>query len=61
MNKPRQLPLPFNRPPPRAAPVSLADVYDRLVRVEARLVQLMKHEGMTTDGRAPLPTNDQEK
>lgn len=31
-----------------------AEVVHRLVRIESRLVQLMKHQGMTTDGRSPI-------
>lgn len=32
----------------------------RLRRIESRLVSLMKHEGMTHDGRAPLPEGHHE-
>lgn len=53
--KPKQLSLPFDaaRRPPRNP--MLEEALRRLARVESRLVQLMKHQGMTSDGRAPLP------
>lgn len=37
---------PAAKPPP--------DVQKQLTRIESKLVQLMKHVGMTTDGRKPL-------
>jgi hypothetical protein len=43
-------------PPPEP---EKADVVRRLTRIESKLVQLMKHSGMTTDGRAPLHEDDQ--
>ncbi len=33
---------------------ALVDVQKQLTRMESKLVQLMKHVGMTTDGRKPL-------
>lgn len=30
------------------------DMQKQLTRIESKLVQLMKHVGMTTDGRKPL-------
>jgi hypothetical protein len=31
------------------------EILNRLRRIESRVVQLMMHEGMTSDGRNPLP------
>ena len=56
MNTPRpmkQLKLPLV---PRSGP-TLEHIMRRLARVESRLVQLMKHQGMTHDGTADLPTD----
>lgn len=41
--------------PPRGP--TLAEVMRRLVRMESRLVQLMKHQGMAHDGTADIPTD----
>ena len=53
----KQLKLPFDggpaRPPPTATTLNL--ILTRLARIESRLVQLMKHEGMKHDGRSALP------
>lgn len=38
--------------PPAAKPAP--DVAKQLTRIESKLVQLMKHVGMTNDGRKPL-------
>ena len=52
MNQPKQLKLPLR--PPRGP--SVQDCHTRLVRMESRMVQLMKHLGMKDDGRGhPLP------
>ena len=58
MTKPRQLNLPFDSPQrgSRSASPMLEDIIHRLVRMESRLVQLMKHQGMATDGRSPIVT-----
>lgn len=56
MNTPKQLKLPLQIAQPPRGP-TLADVLRRLARVESRLVQLMKHQGMTHDGAADLPTD----
>lgn len=49
------------RPTPKPAQGSSCgpEVIRRLARIEARLVQTMKHMGMQTDGRAPLPADEQ--
>lgn len=56
--KPKQLKLPFNRPPPPKAAGHdielLETILRRLTRMESRLVHLMQHAGMTGDGRAPF-------
>lgn len=43
------------RPPAKAPPQLTAAVNARLARIESKLTALMKHAGMTTDGRNPLP------
>lgn len=55
--RPRQLKLPFDGERPVRTPERLDEVVTRLARLESRLVQLMKHQGMTDDGRKPLPTD----
>ena len=40
------------KPKPGAKPAP--DLHKQLTRIESKLVQLMKHVGMTTDGRKPL-------
>lgn len=55
MKPPRQLPLPFARPARSVTPGSGTADSARLARIESRLVQLMKHLGMTSDGRVHLP------
>lgn len=55
--RPKQLSLPFDAPRRPGNPMR-DEVLRRLARIESRLVQLMKHEGMTSDGRSPLPATD---
>lgn len=46
-------------PAPRAGPSGgNAEVVTRLKRIESRVVQLMKHVGMKSDGRAALPEDE---
>ena len=54
--KPTQLKLPFNGARPRGP--TLAEVNARLVRIESRLVQLMKHQGMDHDGRTHMQPDE---
>ena len=56
VRRPKQLKLPFDSPP-KPTEQMLGDLIQRMTRLESRLVQLMKHQGMTTDGRAPLPAS----
>ena len=53
VRRPKQLRLPFDSPQ-KPADQMLGDLIQRMARLESRLVQLMLHQGMTTDGRAPL-------
>lgn len=48
---------PFRRSPP----LTLTELGLRVTRIESRLVALMKHVGMTTDGRRELPPPHQQK
>lgn len=48
---PKQLSLPLR--PPKGP--TMADVMRRVTRIESRLVQLMKHQGMKDDGHSELP------
>jgi hypothetical protein len=43
------------RPTPPPAEEHQTEVVTRLRRIESRVVQLMKHVGMKTDGRTALP------
>jgi hypothetical protein len=47
------LELPLDSPPNDPVRV-LEETLHRLIRLESRVVQLMKHLGMTSDGRAPI-------
>lgn len=55
--KPKQLRLPFDAPVKSRSDQQLTEILYRLGRMESRLVQLMKHVGMRSDGRAPLPAD----
>lgn len=57
MNSPKQLRLPLKAP---RGP-TLHEVMARLARMEARLVRLMKHQGMTHDGGGELPEDKEAK
>lgn len=53
MNQRTPTPTPKARKTPREPPKD--EVISRLKRIESRIVQLMKHVGMVSDGRNPLP------
>jgi hypothetical protein len=53
----KQMKLPFDPVKERVPPATLAAVLTRLARIESRLVQLMKHQGMRDDGRQALPSS----
>jgi hypothetical protein len=55
----KQLKLPFDeKARAKLRDPAIGNILNRLTRIESRLVQLMKHQGMTDDGRHVLPDSD---